>query len=115
MTTRESFDVPEAAASVPARRDIDAAAQRIAPWVRRTPVMAVDANDVGLEHDVPVWLKLELTQQSGSFKVRGALNRMLSADVPAGGVIAASGGNFGLAVAHAARRLGHPAEVFVPE
>jgi threonine dehydratase len=115
MTTRESFDVPEAAATVPGRRDIDAAAQRIAPWIRRTPVMAVDATDVGLDHDVPVWLKLELTQQSGSFKVRGALNRMLSADVPAAGVIAASGGNFGLAVAHAALRLGHPAEVFVPE
>ena len=115
MTTRESFDVPGAAVTVPSRRDIDTAAERIAPWVRRTPVMAVDATDVGLDHDVPVRLKLELTQQSGSFMVRGALNRMLSAEVPAAGVVAASGGNFGLAVAHAARRLCHRAEVFVPE
>ncbi len=59
-------------------------------------------------------LKLELLQVTGSFKPRGAFNRMLTADVGAAGVVAASGGNFGLAVGHAARTLGHRAEIFVP-
>ena len=59
-------------------------------------------------------MKLELLQHTGSFKPRGAFNRMLTADVDASGVLAASGGNFGLAVAYAARVLGHPAEIFVP-
>jgi threonine dehydratase len=61
-----------------------------------------------------VTLKLELMQHTGSFKPRGAFNKILSSDVPDAGVIAASGGNFGLAVAFAARALGHRAEVFVP-
>jgi threonine dehydratase len=60
-------------------------------------------------------LKLEQLQHSGAFKVRGAFNRMLSADVPASGVIAASGGNHGAAVAYAARELGLRAEIFVPK
>ena len=60
-------------------------------------------------------LKLELFQHTGSFKPRGAFNRMLTVEVPDAGVIAASGGNFGLAVAYAARELGHRAEIFVPE
>ena len=60
-------------------------------------------------------LKLELTQHTGSFKPRGAFNRILSAQVPDAGVIAASGGNHGAAVAYAARRLGHLAEIYVPE
>ena len=60
-------------------------------------------------------LKLELLQHAGSFKPRGAFNRMLSADLPGSGVIAASGGNHGAAVAYAAQRLGVPAEIFVPE
>ncbi len=62
----------------------------------------------------PVALKLELLQHAGSFKPRGAFNRLLSADRPAGGVIAASGGNHGAAVAYAARSLGISAEIFVP-
>jgi threonine dehydratase len=65
--------------------------------------------------DARLTLKLELLQHTGSFKPRGAFNRMLAAEVPEAGVIAASGGNFGLAVAYAARELGHRAEIFVPE
>ncbi|GIJ45572.1 threonine dehydratase [Virgisporangium aliadipatigenens] len=82
------------------------AARRIAGRVRRTPVSEA----------VPgaVWFKHEYLQVSGSFKARGAFNRILSAEVPAAGVIAASGGNAGMAVAYAARALGVPAEVFVP-
>lgn len=60
-------------------------------------------------------LKLELLQHTGSFKPRGAFNAMLAADVPDAGIVAASGGNFALAVAHAADELGHPAMIFVPE
>ena len=60
-------------------------------------------------------LKLELLQHTGSFKPRGAFNRLLTADLPAAGVIAASGGNHGAAVAYAARALGITAEIFVPE
>lgn len=64
--------------------------------------------------DRPVVLKLEQLQVTGTFKARGAFNLLLSRDVPAEGIVAASGGNFGLAIAHAARALGHPATVFVP-
>jgi threonine dehydratase len=64
---------------------------------------------------VPVALKLENTQVTGSFKARGAFNTLLSRPVPAAGVVAASGGNHGAAVAHAAAALGHPARIFVPE
>jgi threonine dehydratase len=93
------------------REDIDAAAARIAGLVRRTPIVDVEAG--GLV-DAPVTCKLELLQHSGSFKPRGAANRMLAAEVPDAGVIAASGGNHGAAVAHVAARLGHRAEIFVP-
>lgn len=89
------------------RTDIEAAAERIAPYVRRTPLLRLDA-------PVPCELKLEQLQATGSFKVRGAFNTLLSVEVPAGGVAAASGGNHGAAVAHAARTLGHPASIFVP-
>jgi threonine dehydratase len=91
------------------RNSIAAAARRIAPYVRHTPVLTVD---LGGEH--PVSLKLELLQHAGSFKPRGAFNRLLSATIPPGGVIAASGGNHGAAVAYAARALGLKAEIFVP-
>ncbi|MET7335277.1 pyridoxal-phosphate dependent enzyme [Nonomuraea sp. NPDC005650] len=87
--------------------DVLAAASRIDGLVLRTPVLEVSPG---------VFFKLELLQHSGSFKVRGAFNRMLSAgELPPSGVIAASGGNHGLAVAHAARELGVRAEIFVPE
>jgi threonine dehydratase len=91
--------------------EIEAAAERIRPWVRVTPVLSVEA---GVLAAVPVLLKLEMTQVSGSFKARGAFNRLLSGDVPAAGVVIASGGNAGLAVAYAARALGVAAVVFVP-
>ena len=92
--------------------DVEAAAGRIAGYVRATPVVEVAAGELGLP--VPATLKLELLQHTGSFKPRGAFHRVLRADVPAAGLIAASGGNHGAAVAHVAARLGHRAEVFVP-
>jgi threonine dehydratase len=95
------------------REAVLAARERIAGRVRRTPVLEPGPGAFGL--DTPVVLKLELLQHTGSFKPRGAFNRMLAAEVPASGVIAASGGNFGLAVAYVARELGHAAEVYVPE
>lgn len=86
--------------------DVRAAAARIGGHVLRTPVVEIAPG---------VLFKLECLQHSGSFKVRGAFNRILSAEVPGSGVIAASGGNHGLAVAYAARALGIRAEIFVPE
>jgi threonine dehydratase len=94
------------------RPEIEAAAARIAPHVRHTPVIEAEAAAFGTPGRIV--LKLECLQHTGSFKPRGAFNRILSADVPPSGVIAASGGNHGLAVAHAARELGHRAEIFVP-
>jgi threonine dehydratase len=93
--------------------DIERASGHIAAWIRRTPVLDVEPEAFGAPG--PVALKLECHQYTGSFKPRGAFNRILSSEVPDAGVIAASGGNFGLAVADAASRLGHRAEVFVPE
>lgn len=91
---------------------IEAAAERLAGRVRRTPVIDVEPEAFG----APVTLKLELLQHTGSFKPRGAFNRVLSApEIPEVGIIAASGGNHGLAVAHVATRLGLRAEIFVPE
>ncbi|WP_237217037.1 serine/threonine dehydratase [Falsiroseomonas oryziterrae] len=98
--------------TTPSRADIEAAAARIAPHLRRTPVMRVHGRDLGL--DLPLILKLELLQATGSFKPRGAFNRMLSTTLPAAGVVTASGGNHGAAVAYAARALGVRAEVFCP-
>ena len=91
--------------------DIAAAHARVAPHVRRTPMLALSDATFGRA----LSLKLELLQHAGSFKPRGAFNRVLSSEVPAAGLIAASGGNHGVAVAHVARRLGHRAEIFVPE
>lgn len=92
--------------------DIEAAWKRIEPYVRTTPVIRLNR---GLLHpDAEVFLKLELMQVTGSFKPRGAFNRILSNNVPAAGIIAASGGNHGLATAYAARALGYHAEIFVP-
>ncbi len=100
----------------PTRADIAAAAARLMPWVRHTPVVEVDAADLGLAgRRAPVVLKLELVQHAGSFKSRGAHLQLLAGDLPAAGVVAASGGNYGVAAAYAARRLGVPATVFVPD
>ena len=102
---------------IPSPNDIRDAAQRIAPYVRHTPILRLAAGDLGLAF--PVTLKLELLQHSGSFKARGAFNRLLQGQaacaLPAAGVIAASGGNHGAAVAYAARALGLVAEIFVPD
>lgn len=89
--------------------EITAAHQRIAPHIHRTPVMR--ARVAG--HDLR--LKFEHVQLTGSFKARGAFNTLLSSDVPEAGVVAASGGNHGAAVARAAVTLGHRAHIFVPE
>lgn len=100
---------------LPSRDEIVAARRRIAPHVRRTPVMEVAAGELGLTHRASLVLKLEHLQHTATFKARGAFNAMLAAPVPESGVIAASGGNHGAAVAYAARALGHRAEIFVPE
>jgi threonine dehydratase len=92
--------------------EIRAAAARIKPYVRRTPVLELAPGAFG--HHGPVQLKLEYLQHSGSFKLRGAFNALLSLPVPGAGVAAASGGNHGAAVAFAARALGVQAKVFVP-
>jgi threonine dehydratase len=89
--------------------DVRRAAERIAPRIRRTPVLRVADR---------LWFKLELMQHAGSFKTRGMVNQVLAAAergaLPAAGVLAASGGNAGLAAAYAARELGVAAEVYVP-
>src|SRR3954449_10065872 len=99
-----------------ARDDVEAAQHRIAAQVRRTPVTVLAAGD--LLPGTEVALKLEQVQHTGSFKARGALNRVLAAaergELGPAGVVAASGGNAGLAVAYAAAREGVPARVYVP-
>jgi threonine dehydratase len=92
--------------------DIRAAAQRIAGAVRRTPLLALESGAVGVDH--PLLAKLDLLQPTGSFKVRGALSLLTGVRLPPAGVVAASGGNFGLAVAWAAARLGVQARIVVP-
>jgi threonine dehydratase len=92
---------------------IDAAAQRVDTHIRVTPCIELEPRAFG--SPATLSLKLEMTQHTGSFKPRGAFNRILSAAVPDAGVIAASGGNHGAAVAYAARTLGYMAEIFVPE
>src|SRR2546423_516588 len=94
------------------RSDIQEAARALVGHVRRTPVLALEENMVA--SSARVFLKLELLQHTGSFKPRGAFNCMLNSPVPATGVIAASGGNHGAAVAFAAQKLRHHAEIFVP-
>lgn len=93
--------------------DIRAAHHRIRDHVRRTPTLALPGETFGLDH--PVSMKLEFLQVTGTFKARGAFNTLLSVPIPAAGVCAASGGNHGIAAAHAAGRLGVPARIFVPE
>ena len=98
------------------RSDVLAAAERIRGRVRTTPVLEIDA---GL-FEAPAVFKLELLQHTGTFKARGAFNRILRADAEgeldrAVGIVVASGGNAGLANAFAAARLGVPATVYVPE
>lgn len=90
---------------------IEAAAERIAPYIRQTPTLRAQVGGSAQT----IEFKLEHMQHTGSFKARGAFNSLISEPVPAGGVVAASGGNHGAAVAYAAARLGIPAHIFVPE
>jgi threonine dehydratase len=85
----------------------------IRPYIRRTPTVDVNGADFGLD-GITLVLKLELLQHAGSFKARGAFTNLLTREVPPAGVVAASGGNHGAAVAFAAMRLGKPARIFVP-
>jgi threonine dehydratase len=95
------------------QRHISRCEQLIRPYIRRTPVITIDGADVGLKSG-SLCLKLELFQHSGCFKVRGAFTNLLTRKVPAAGVVAASGGNHGAAVAYAAMMLKVPAKIFVP-
>ena len=93
--------------------DIARVHETIGPYVRQTPVVHVNGADVGLA-SFPLALKLEFTQHGGSFKARGAFANLLSRAIPPAGVVAASGGNHGVAVAYASKRLGVAAKIFVP-
>ena len=93
-------------------KDVAAAWGLVRPHVRRTPVLELATGAFG--STVPLALKLEALQVSGSFKGRGAFHKLLASKVPAAGIVAASGGNHGAAAAYAARALGHKAEIFVP-
>ena len=95
------------------RERIEATEGVIRPYIRRTPILEVDGADFGLD-SIKITLKLELLQHAGSFKPRGAFTNILTRDVPAVGVVAASGGNHGVAVAFAAMKLARPATIFVP-
>jgi threonine dehydratase len=95
------------------RERIERTHSLIRPHIRLTPVIELTGADFGLPA-FPLTLKLELFQHAGSFKTRGAFANLLTRAIPAAGVVAASGGNHGAAVAYAAMRLGVPAHIFVP-
>jgi threonine dehydratase len=95
------------------REAITRADSLIRQHIRRTPIVEVQGADFGLD-GTALTLKLELLQHSGSFKARGAFTNLLMRPVPPAGVVAASGGNHGAAVAFAANKLGVPARIFVP-
>ena len=95
------------------RSDVERVHPIIAPHIRRTPVLSLAGRDLGLGIE-SLTLKLETLQRAGSFKIRGAFTNLLTRSVPPTGVVAASGGNHGVAVAVAAGTLGIPARIFVP-
>src|SRR5262245_62577218 len=95
------------------RSEIERIHPVIAPHIRRTPVVTISGADFGLP-PFPLTLKLEHLQHAGSFKTRGAFANLLTRHPPKTGVVAASGGNHGAAVAYAAMRLSLPARIFVP-
>ncbi len=109
-------DGPQGNSSLTDRQAVVAAYQRIRSHVRHTPVLDVQPKELDLDAALkqPVVFKLEFLQHSGSFKARGAFNNLLGRDVPDAGVVAASGGNHGAAVAYAAMVTGKPAHIFVP-
>jgi threonine dehydratase len=92
---------------------ISANEKLIRPHIRRTPILESQGAEFGLGA-FPLTFKLELLQHAGSFKARGAFTNLLVRNVPPSGVVAASGGNHGAAVAYAAMKLGVPAKIFVP-
>lgn len=108
-----SAKATSAASEAVTRETIAATERRIRPYIRRTPMIGADGADFGLQRG-PIQFKLELLQHGGSFKARGAFANLLAREVPAAGVVAASGGNHGVAVALAAQKLGKPARIFVP-
>lgn len=95
------------------RERIIAVHQLIRPHIRRTPIVESAGADFGLD-STNLLYKLELLQHSGSFKARGAFTNLLTRTIPAAGIVAASGGNHGAAVAFASMKLGKPARIFVP-
>ena len=95
------------------REGIQATERIIRPYIRRTPILEVDGSEFGLNW-IKIVFKFELFQHAGSFKPRGAFTNILTRDVPEVGVVAASGGNHGAAVAFAAMTLGKRATIFVP-
>ena len=95
------------------RSDIERAYTVITPYIRRTPVIEVQGGDLDVPGQ-PIAIKLELLQRAGSFKTRGAFLNLLTRTIPPAGVVAASGGNHGAAVAYAAMTLKVPAKIFVP-
>src|SRR5436305_14253515 len=95
------------------RASIVATERLIRSRIRRTPVIAIDRAEFGLDPG-PIAFKLEFLQHTGSFKPRGAFANLLSRPAPQAGIAAASGGNHGVAVAYAAQRLGLRARIFVP-
>jgi threonine dehydratase len=95
------------------RHQIAKAEKIIRPHIRRTPILELPGADFRLD-SISLIFKLEFLQHAGSFKARGAFTNLLTRDVPKAGVVAASGGNHGVAVAFAAGKLGVPAKIFVP-
>src|SRR5258706_12124396 len=104
---------PESPIATITRARIETTERLIRPYIRRTPVLELDAREFGLGAN-SLCLKLELMQHSGSFKARGAFANLLMRALPAAGVVAASGGNHGAATAYAAMKLGVAAKIFVP-
>ncbi len=99
--------------SFPDHNGIRATYARIREYIRRTPVLEMQGGDFALG-PFPLFLKLELLQHTGSFKARGAVTNLMFRQVPPAGVVAASGGNHGVAVAFAAKKFNVPARIFVP-
>ncbi|HYF39891.1 MAG TPA: threonine/serine dehydratase [Gemmatimonadales bacterium] len=104
--------MPHTAPGLIEREHIAAARAAIAPYIRRTPVLEMRGADLGVEGELT--LKLELLQHAGSFKARGAFANLLLRPIPPAGIVAASGGNHGAAVAYAAKTMGVPARIYIP-
>lgn len=109
-----SLELPVSRRTIVDRDSVASTYAILRRYIRRTPVIEADGADFGLE-SIRLIFKLESLQHSGSFKARGAFANLLMRDIPAAGVVAASGGNHGTAVAFAAMKLQKPARIFVPE